>query len=85
LNRALNQKRSIIIQGKCKVILLHDKARPYVVNIVKDMLLALQWKVLPHAVYSPGCAPSNYYLFRLMQLDFADQHLKPYEEKKVIR
>jgi len=48
--------------------LLHDNARPHVAKIVKDMLLALQWKVLSHAAYLPDCAPSDYYLFRLMQL-----------------
>jgi len=37
----LNQKRSIIVQRKRKVILLHDNVRPYVTKVVKDMLSAL--------------------------------------------
>jgi len=51
---------------------LHDNARPHVAKIVKDALTALQWQILPHVICSLNCAPSDYYLFRLMQHDFVD-------------
>jgi len=44
-------------------VILHDNARPHVVKTVKDTLTVFQWKILPHAVYSTDCAPSDYYLF----------------------
>jgi len=66
------------------VILLHDNAQSRVAKIIKNMLSALQWEVLPRAAYSLDCAPSDYHLFRSMQHDFADQHLKTYEEIKTM-
>jgi len=43
LNRALNQKRSIIenARKKRKVILLHDNAQSHISKVVKDMLSTL--------------------------------------------
>jgi len=67
LNRALNQKRLIIVQKKPKVIVLHDNARSHVAKVIKDMLSALQWEVLPHTAYSPDYAPSDFHLFRSLQ------------------
>ena len=41
------------------MILLYDNARPYVTKLVKETLEALYWEMLPHAAYSPDCAPSD--------------------------
>jgi len=71
LNRALNHKCPIA-QRKCKMILLHNNARPHVAKIIKDMLSTLQWKVLPHTSYSSDI-PSDYHLFQSMQHGFANQ------------
>ena len=43
-----------------KVILLHDNAWPYVAKVVKKYLKMLKWDVLPHPLYSPDIAPSDY-------------------------
>ncbi|EGI57774.1 Mariner Mos1 transposase [Acromyrmex echinatior] len=58
-----------------KVILLHDLAK-----FVKEMLEALHWEVLPHAAYSPDCAPSDYHLFRSMAHALAEEHFNSYED-----
>ncbi|EFN79708.1 Histone-lysine N-methyltransferase SETMAR, partial [Harpegnathos saltator] len=62
-----------------KVILLHDNARPHVTKSVKETLEALRWEVLPHAVYPPDCAPSDYHLFRSMAHALADEFFNSYE------
>jgi hypothetical protein len=54
----------------------------HVAKAVQETLLTLKWEVLPHAAYSPDCAPSDYHLFRSMQHGLADQHFKTYEEIK---
>ncbi|KAG5315239.1 MOS1T transposase, partial [Pseudoatta argentina] len=46
-----------------KVILLHDDARPHVAKPVKTYLETLKWEVLPHPLYSPDIAPSDFHLF----------------------
>jgi len=38
-----------------------------VVKVVKKYLETLKWNVLPHLLYSPNIAPSNYWLFQGMQ------------------
>ena len=63
LSRALQEKRPEYETRQHKVILLHDNARPRVTKLVKEMLEALRWEVLPHAAYSPDCASSDYHLF----------------------
>ena len=45
----------------------HDNARPHVAIQVKNYLENSRWEVLPHPPYNPDLAPSDYYLFRLMQ------------------
>ena len=62
-----------------KVILLHDNARPHVTKLVKETLEA-RWEVLPHAVYSLDCAPSDYHLFRSMAHALAEEHFNSYED-----
>jgi len=64
------------------VILQHDNARSHVAKSVKIYLETLKWEVLPHSLYSPDIAPSDYHLFQSMAHSLADQHLHSYEEIK---
>ncbi|KAG5318210.1 MOS1T transposase, partial [Pseudoatta argentina] len=61
--RALKEKRPLYAQRHDKVILLHDNARPHVAKPVKTYLETLKWEVLPHPLYSPDIAPSDFHLF----------------------
>jgi len=57
LSRSLREKRPEYEQRHDKIILLHDNVRPHV---VKKYLEMLKWNVLPHPLYSPDIAPSDY-------------------------
>jgi len=67
LIRALREKhtgkRPEYEQRHDKVILLHDNTRLHVAKVVKKYLETLKWDVLPHLLYSPNIAPSDYWLF----------------------
>ncbi|UYV65845.1 hypothetical protein LAZ67_3005620 [Cordylochernes scorpioides] len=62
LSRALKIKRPLYAKRHDKVIYQHDNARPHVAKVVKETLEALQWDVLPHPLYSPDIAPSDYHM-----------------------
>ncbi|UYV67982.1 SETMAR [Cordylochernes scorpioides] len=74
LSRALKIKRPLYAKRHGKVIYQHDNARPHVAKVVKETLEALQWDVLPHPLYSPDIAPSDYHMFRSMTHGLAEQH-----------
>ncbi|KAG5324292.1 MOS1T transposase, partial [Pseudoatta argentina] len=78
--RALKEKRPLYAQRHDKVILLHDNARPHVAKPVKTYLETLEWEVLPHPLYSPDIAPSDFHLFRSMAHGLADRRFHSYEE-----
>ncbi|KAG5309752.1 MOS1T transposase, partial [Pseudoatta argentina] len=78
--RAFKEKRPLYAQRHDKVILLHDNARPNVAQPVKTYLETLKWEVLPHPLYSPDIAPSDFHLFRLMAHGLADRRFHSYEE-----
>lgn len=50
------------------VILQHDNARPHVAKAVHEKLQELEWEVLQHPPYSPDLAPSDYHLFRSLEV-----------------
>ncbi|KAG5318870.1 MOS1T transposase, partial [Pseudoatta argentina] len=79
-SRALKEKRPLYAQRHDKVILLHDNARPHVAKPVKTYLETLKWEVLPHPLYSPDIAPSDFHLFRSMAHGLADRRFHSYEE-----
>ncbi|GFX71822.1 mariner Mos1 transposase [Trichonephila clavipes] len=82
LSRALKDKLPQCNERHDKVILQLDNARPHVAKVVKTYLETLKWKVLPHPLYFPDLALSDYHLFRSMAHGLADQHFRSYEEVK---
>ncbi|UYV68422.1 hypothetical protein LAZ67_5004284 [Cordylochernes scorpioides] len=82
LSRALKIKRPLYAKRHDKVIYQHYNARPHVAKVVKETLEALQWDVLPHPLYSPDIAPSDYHMFCSMTHGLAEQHFTSYEEAK---
>ncbi|UYV61439.1 SETMAR, partial [Cordylochernes scorpioides] len=82
LSRALKIKRPLYAKRHDKVIYQHFNARPHVAKVAEETLEALQWDVLPHPLYSPDIAPSDYHMFRSMTHGLAEQHFTSYEEAK---
>ncbi|GBO99330.1 Mariner Mos1 transposase [Eumeta japonica] len=79
LSHALKERQSEYSKRHDKVILLHDNARPHVAKPVKMYLGTLKWDVLPHPLYSPDIALSDYHLFRSLAHDLTDQKFTSYE------
>ena len=50
------------------VIFHQDNARLHTSMVTRKKLLKLGWEVMPHPPYSPDLAPSDYYLFRSLQI-----------------
>ena len=44
-------------------VILHDNARPHIVDVVTKNLRDYGWEVLPHAPYSPDMSPPDFDLF----------------------
>ncbi|GFV25186.1 histone-lysine N-methyltransferase SETMAR [Trichonephila clavipes] len=66
LKDALQQERSELNNRK-GVVFHQDNARPHTSLVTRQKLLQLEWDTMPHPLYSPDLAPSDYYLFRSLQ------------------
>ena len=73
LKVAIEEKRPEWVNRHSKLIFQHDNARPHTAKVVKTYLNGQDWEVLPHSLYSPDIAPSDYYLFRTMQSDLTGE------------
>ena len=66
LDKEIKEKRPELARRK-GVIFHQDNARSHTSLFTRTKLLELGWKVMPHPLYSPDLAPSDYYLFRSLQ------------------
>ena len=66
LDEEIKEKRPELATRK-GFIFHQDNARPHTCLVIRKKLLELGWAVMPHPSYSPDLAPSDYYLFRLLQ------------------
>ena len=79
LNQTLKEKRPEWDNRHNKLILLHDNARPHVAKPIKKYLEGVKWEILPHPLYSPDIAPSDFHLFRSMQSALSGERFNSYE------
>ena len=69
----------IIEEGNTKSFFLHDNAPSHTARRVKETIETFSWKILAHAAYSPGLAPSDYHLFVSLGHVLAEQRFTSYE------
>ena len=67
LQEAIQKKRPELVNRK-GVVFHHDKARLHTSLMTRQELTELGWEVLMHPPYSPDLAPSDYHLFRSLQI-----------------
>ena len=67
LDKEIKEKRLELATRK-GVIFHQDNARPHTSLLTRKKLLELSWEVMPHRLYSPDLAPSDYNLFRSLQI-----------------
>lgn len=58
-NETFLQKTSVIGADIRKVIVVHDNDWPFIIRVIKDTLLELEWDFLPQSAYSPDMTPSG--------------------------
>ena len=61
-------------------LILHDNARPHIVDVVTKKHSDYGWKVLPHAPYSPDMSASDFGLFPKLKEPMSRQHFSSLEE-----
>ena len=46
---------------------LMDNARPHTAHATAELVVKFKWRLVPQPAYSPGCAPSDYHVFRWLK------------------
>jgi len=67
LKAAIDEKRPEL-SNRHGVVFHQDNARSHVPLTTRQKLLQFGWDVLPHPLYSPDIAPSDFYLFRTCKI-----------------
>lgn len=80
LAHALNEKRPLIARKHHKVLFHDDNARPHRAKTAQNKVEQLGWDRLGQPAYSPDLAPSDYHLFRSMQIALSDVRFRNAEE-----
>ena len=73
-------KRPLFATKQNKILFHDDNAKPHREIIVKEKVLDFGWDRLDQPAYSPDIAPSDYHLFRSMQMDLSEIHFRNVEE-----
>lgn len=80
LARALAEKRPAIARKNYKVLFHDNNARPHRARTAQNKVEHLGWDRIDQPAYSPDLAPSDYYLFRSMQVALTDVRFRNAEE-----
>uniref|UniRef100_A0A0N5BB84 Histone-lysine N-methyltransferase SETMAR n=1 Tax=Strongyloides papillosus TaxID=174720 RepID=A0A0N5BB84_STREA len=69
--KEIRKKLSVLkptLVNKRGPILLHDNAKPHVSKTTVQKLKELEYGTLPHSPYSPDLFPTDYHLFKKLEL-----------------
>uniref|UniRef100_A0A8R1DVR7 Histone-lysine N-methyltransferase SETMAR n=1 Tax=Caenorhabditis japonica TaxID=281687 RepID=A0A8R1DVR7_CAEJA len=80
---ASGTQRACCTTSRSAVHLLHDNARPHVAKATQAKLKELNWDTVPHPPYSPDIEPSDYHLFRPLNLFLKEKRFAKYEDLKM--
>ena len=78
LRTAIHEKR----QGKLSegVLLQQDNAKVHTCKVAMDAVERNRYELIPHPVYSPDLAPSDFFLFPNLKKDIRGLHFQSDEE-----
>ena len=78
LRTAMREKR----RGKLskEILLQRDNARVHTCKIAMDSVERNEYELIPHPVYSPDLAPSDYFLFPNLKKDIRGRHFRSNEK-----
>lgn len=82
LNEAVKEKRPELANRK-GIVFHHDNARPHTSLATRGKLLELGWGVMSHPPYSPDLAPSDFHLFRSLQISLNGKHFSDDNDHKL--
>jgi len=78
LRRKMHTNRPDLLENG--VLILHDKARPYIGKAVRELLDRYSWEVLPHPPYSPDMSPPDFGLFPKLKINMLGVHFSMLED-----